>query len=300
MKKQSTITTQKIVLTGLLAALTAAGSAMRFTIPLDIGGTTSFHLGNIICALAGLLLGPWYGGLAAGLGSAIYDCLNPLYISEAWITFLTKGALGMVAGLVAITGNKNMGYFKAAIASTAGAISYAVLYLAKSYFYSSLLLHGLTPDAALIALVGKLPATIFNAVVAIICAPILGIAIRNALIRSNIALPQAEKVPSKVLRRSIAAALCLIAILLFFRSYDAVNSQKYQDYQVHYEESLQAAQSIADTEQADGTSAEDYQMMAEKDRTSIKDLQTKSMVYGIGCVALLAGAAILVFKKEKV
>lgn len=93
-------TTKKIVLTAMLAALTVAGSAIRVTMPISIGGNTSFHLGNILCALSGLLLGPWYGALAAGLGSALYDCLNPLYIAECWITFLTKGAYGLVAGLL--------------------------------------------------------------------------------------------------------------------------------------------------------------------------------------------------------
>ena len=82
MNNKSTITTRKIVITALLAALTVAGSAIRVTMPIDIAGTTSFHLGNIMCTLSGLLLGPWYGGLAAGLGSAIYDIMNPLYISE--------------------------------------------------------------------------------------------------------------------------------------------------------------------------------------------------------------------------
>ena len=70
MKKQA-ITTKHLVLTALLAALTVAGSALRVTLPIDIAGTTSFHLGNIMCALSGLLLGPWLGGLASGLGSAI-------------------------------------------------------------------------------------------------------------------------------------------------------------------------------------------------------------------------------------
>ena len=93
MKKQA-ITTKHLVLTALLAALTVAGSALRVTLPIDIGGNTSFHLGNIMCALSGLLLGPWLGGLASGLGSAIYDMTNPLYISECWITFLTVGTLG--------------------------------------------------------------------------------------------------------------------------------------------------------------------------------------------------------------
>ena len=81
--KKSVLTTRKIVFIAMMAALTAAGSALRITMPLSIAGTTSFHLGNIMCALSGILLGPWFGGLAAGLGSAIYDMFNPLFIQEA-------------------------------------------------------------------------------------------------------------------------------------------------------------------------------------------------------------------------
>ena len=193
MKKQ-TITTRKIVLTALLAALTVAGSWARITIPLDIGGTSSFHLGNILCALSGILLGPWYGGLAAGLGSAIFDMLNPLYISECWITFLTKGAYGLVAGLIAWQIRKPWStkvaysYVKALLASVAGAVTYAVLYLSKSYFYGGLLLSGLTPDAAMISVISKLPATVFNMVVAVICAPLLAMAISKALEASHLTL----------------------------------------------------------------------------------------------------------------
>ena len=175
------LTTKKIVLTGVLAALTCVSSALRITVPLDIAGTTSFHLGNILCALSGILLGPWLGGLAAGLGSAIYDMFNPAYISECWITFLMKFAYGLAAGLVIRCGKKEWGYFRALLATIAGAAAYAALYLAKSYFYSGLLVNGLTPDAALLTVVGKLPATGFNAAVAILIAPVLAVAIRKAL-----------------------------------------------------------------------------------------------------------------------
>lgn len=188
MKQKTTLTTKKIVITGLLAALTVVGSALRITLPLEIAGTTSFHLGNIICALSGILLGPWLGGLASGLGSAIYDMTNPLYISECWITFLFKGAYGLAAGLVIRAGKKEFGYGKSIIATAAGAVTYAVLYLAKSYFYSGLFLNGLTPDAALLTVVGKLPATIFNAVVAIIFAPVLAVAIRKALDKNHLTI----------------------------------------------------------------------------------------------------------------
>ena len=187
-------TTKKLVLTALMAALTVAGSALRITIPIDIAGTSAFHLGNILCALSGILLGPWFGGLAAGIGSAIYDMLNPLYISECWITFLTKGAYGLVAGLVAWAGTKGWSadrshsYLKALSAAVAGALTYAVLYLAKTYFYGGLFLHGLTPAAAWLTVIAKLPATGFNAAVAIIGAPLFALAIGKALKKAHLSL----------------------------------------------------------------------------------------------------------------
>lgn len=181
MDNKQPISTKRIVLTALLAALTVAGSAIRITIPVDIAGTTSFHLGNIMCALSGILLGPWYGAAAAGIGSALYDMLNPLYISEAWITFLTKGAYGLAAGLVAWSGKKPWSYGKATVATIAGALTYAVLYLGKTFFYSGMLLKGLTAEAAALTVVTKLPATTFNAVIAIVFAPFLAVNIKAAL-----------------------------------------------------------------------------------------------------------------------
>ena len=187
MDNKQRISTKRIVLAALMAALTVVGSALRITVPLDIAGTTSFHLGNIMCALSGILLGPWLGGLAAGMGSAIYDMFNPLYISEAWITFLMKGAYGLATGAIVWHTGKNRGYLKSTLATFAGAVTYAVLYLLKSYL-KGILVQGLTVEAALLALVGKVPATVFNAVVAIIFAPILAQAIGAALKKNRITL----------------------------------------------------------------------------------------------------------------
>lgn len=188
MENRSGLSTKKIVLTALMAALTVAGSALRITIPVDIAGTTSFHLGNILCALSGILLGPWLGGLAAGLGSALYDMMNPLYISEAWITFLTKAVYGLMPGLVIRFGKKQWSYGKAMIAAAAGAVSYAVLYLAKTCFYGGMLLQGLPLEAAVLTMIPKLPATIFNAVIAILFAPMLAVSIRTALAKNRLTL----------------------------------------------------------------------------------------------------------------
>lgn len=180
------ISTKRIAMAGLLAALTAVGSGLRITIPVSIGGNTAFHLGNIFCALSGILLGPGLGGAAAGLGSAIFDMTNPIYISEAWLTFLMKGAYGMAAGLVAERMHFG-GYMRDLTATTAGAVIYAVLYLCKS-FLNTMIVSGTTASAALVAVGLKLPATTFNMAVAIVIAPVLASAIRKALAMNHISL----------------------------------------------------------------------------------------------------------------
>ena len=180
------LSTKRIAMAGLLAALTAVGSGLRIVIPVSIGGNSAFHLGNIFCALSGILLGPGLGGLAAGLGSAIYDMTNPIYISECWITFLMKGAYGLASGLV--VKHLHLGdYLTDLLAASAGAITYAVLYLAKT-FLKTMIVSGTTASAAWVALGLKLPATTFNMAVAIIIAPILSTAIRRALSLNHITL----------------------------------------------------------------------------------------------------------------
>ena len=187
MEHKQTISTKRIAMTALMAALTIVGSAIRITIPVDIAGTTSFHLGNIMCALSGILLGPWLGGLAAGLGSFLYDLTNPMYVSEAWITFLMKGAYGLFPGLVMLLWKNNWGCIKAGIASASGAVVYAVLYLLKNY-YKCVWIKFMTHEAAMVTVATKVPATIFNAVVAVIFAPILAVAIRKALEKNRLTL----------------------------------------------------------------------------------------------------------------
>ena len=184
----SKISTRRIAMAGVLAALTCAGTGFRIIIPVSIGGTTAFHLGNILCALSGILLGPWLGGVSAGLGSMLYDLTNPAYVADCWITFLTKFAYGMAAGLVIRGGKqKEWGYTKAALAAATGAVTYAILYLTKS-FLETVIVSGATADAALLALGLKLPATIFNAAVAVIFAPILAVAISKALKQNHLSL----------------------------------------------------------------------------------------------------------------
>ena len=181
------ISTKRLALAGLMAALTAVGSGLRVTIPVSIGGNTAFHLGNIFCALSGILLGPWLGGAAAGLGSFLFDLSNPMYAAEAWITFLMKGAYGVASGLVIWAFKNQWGYLKATLAATAGAATYAVIYLAKNYL-ETMLVQGVAAEGAWLAVTTRLPATVFNMAVAILFAPILAVAISKALKQNHITL----------------------------------------------------------------------------------------------------------------
>lgn len=181
-------TVHRLALLGMMAALVFAGNYARVTIPIDIGGQTSFTLANILCCLSGLIMGP-IGGLASGLGSALFDLTDPRFVAECWITFLTKGALGLAAGLVAMGGLKrdDLSYRRALAGSVVGCVVYYILYFAKSFFYNGLLIQGLQPAVAAAVLPVKIPASVFNAAVAIAAAPPLALAIREALKRSGLA-----------------------------------------------------------------------------------------------------------------
>lgn len=172
----------RLCMAAVMAALVAVGSWIQIQIP-SILGTSRFHLGNVMCALSGLLLGPWWGALGSGLGSALYDLLlDPTRFAEFPITFVTKGVYGLVAGAVFYYGFRGRSnYVSEAVASALAAVSYIVVYLAKSFFYNGLLIKGLTAQAAWLGVLEKVPSSLFNGIVAVVFAPILGVAVRRAL-----------------------------------------------------------------------------------------------------------------------
>ncbi len=168
----------------MMTAIVFVGNFLRITMPVPVGGVTAFTLANILCALSGILLGPWYGFLAAGLGSFFYDLTNPAYAMEAPITLLTKGMYGLIAGLVlyGLFKNAKEKYGPQVAAAACAAIGYMAVYLVKNYFYNAMYLGKLTESAQCWAVVAtKIPATITNGAIAIIFAPILGVALMKAL-----------------------------------------------------------------------------------------------------------------------
>ena len=178
----------KLCVASLMTALVTVFSGMRIMLPLAVGGVTAFQLGNIMCTLSGLLLGPWWGFAAAGLGSFIYDLTHGYYASEAFITFLIKGVYGITAGLVMhivfvrLLKKDRDSYVPMLVSSVCAALAFLVVYSVKVYFYNGMFVEGFTTPVQCWALiVAKLPATVFNGAVAVIFAPILGVALHKAL-----------------------------------------------------------------------------------------------------------------------
>ena len=172
----------KLTATAMMTAIVFVGNFLRVTMPVPLGGVTSFTLANILCALSGILLGPLHGFLAAGLGSFFFD-LTGIWAKEALITLCTKGMYGLVAGLVlyCLLKSAKEKYGAQLAAATCAAVTYMALYLVKNYFYNAAILELTEPVQRWALVVSKVPATITNGVIAIIFAPILGVALMKAL-----------------------------------------------------------------------------------------------------------------------
>ena len=92
--------TSRIVLIGVMAAMIVVVTFFRFPL---LG--SKIHFANAMCLLAGLLLGPVGGGLAAGIGSFLYDVLFGGYdILQAIITFVSKFAMAWLCAIIALHG----------------------------------------------------------------------------------------------------------------------------------------------------------------------------------------------------
>lgn len=177
--------TQRLAVIGLLAALVFVSSLISFDIPLAGGDSTRIHLGNTFCLLAGLISGPVGGGLAAGIGSFLFDLMNPKYIASAPFTFLFKFAMGFLCGLIAYAHNrKGERLSRNIIAALTGSFSYVILYLGKGFIEN--MLYGQSMEANLAIIGTKALASITNAIIAVVIVIPLSIALRTALKRAHI------------------------------------------------------------------------------------------------------------------
>ncbi|MBO5166578.1 MAG: ECF transporter S component [Lachnospiraceae bacterium] len=176
----------KLAQAGLLAALCYIGFTF-FKIDIPVGTEkTAFHLGNVFCVLAALLLGGFWGGLSGAVGMTIAD-LTTTYVTSAPKTFFLKLCIGLIVGLVAhkifklgkITNKKHIAGITV-LASICGMGFNVIADPVVGYFYKTYLL-GIPQDLS--AALAKMSAitTFVNAVIAVITATIFYLALRPAL-----------------------------------------------------------------------------------------------------------------------
>lgn len=187
-----TVTTRKIVFASLLAALCYIGFSY-FRIDIPVGSEkTAFHLGNVFCVLAALLIGGFWGGMSGAIGMTIAD-LTTGYVTSAPKTFLLKLCIGLIAGFVAhkvfhISHEEKRRIplpVAAVLSCTAGMAFNVVADPVVGFFYKTYIL-GVPQEAASIWAKMGAVTTLVNAVVAVAVASIFYLALRPALKRANL------------------------------------------------------------------------------------------------------------------
>ena len=181
-KKKFTI--YQLAFTALMAALVFVSTQFNIKIALGMGVTSMISFGNIFCILSALLLGPIYGGLAAGIGSFFFDLLDPVFITSAPFTLVFKFIMAFVCGKIAYSGGHTADSHKRnLIASIAGLLAYIVLHLGKTFIANALLGSAFLPNLTTVGY-SALP-SIINAVIATIVAVPLAAALRLALKKAH-------------------------------------------------------------------------------------------------------------------
>lgn len=173
------ITIMEIARIGIMAAAVYVASAfLQVPIPTAIDNTR-LHMGNVMCLLSGMLLGPLQGGLAAGIGSMFFDLTNPAYITSAPFTFAFKFIMGWICGKI-VSGTPAHSRRKYILGGIAGSFAYVVLYLAKSFIEHRFVL-GLPLEAVMLTVAQKAVVSGINAVVACVVAVPLGLSLRPVM-----------------------------------------------------------------------------------------------------------------------
>ncbi len=187
--KKQAISIRKLTLSAMFAALCYVGFAF-FQIKIPVGDSaTSFHLGNVFCVLAALVLGPLWGGLSGAVGMSIGDLLDPVYITSAPKTFLLKLGIGIITGLVAHmllhisadAQHRKLPLPLAAVLSSAAGMGFNMIAdPVVGYFYKMYIL-GIPQDAATVLYKLSAVTTAVNALIAVLCASVFYLALRPTL-----------------------------------------------------------------------------------------------------------------------
>ena len=174
----------KLVLTALMAALCyVVFTLIQIKIPTP-AGYTSFHLGNVFCVLAALMIDGVSGGIAGAIGMGVADLLDPAYVLTAPKTVILKFFIGFITGTLAHKvfkiNEKENNKKEVIISISAGMLFNVIAEPIFSYIYYSLILGNVDKAASYITLT-KWITTSTNALLTIILSTLLYLALRKTI-----------------------------------------------------------------------------------------------------------------------
>lgn len=180
MQEENRISIYKICFVAVMAAVVCVVTFFRFPF---LG--SKVHFANAMCLLSGLLFGPVSGGLAAGLGSAIYDAAFGGYdLINCLITFVSKFLMAFICAEIAQTPKQNS-RVRIITGCVVGALSYVALYMLKSFIFKHWV-DGIPMEGMGVVMVGKLVPSLINAAFGMVAAVVLYAAIYPALKKANL------------------------------------------------------------------------------------------------------------------
>lgn len=156
---------KKIVFSALFAALACVAT---ISIRIPTPGTGGYiHPGDAIVILSGILLGPLYGALAGGIGSAMADLMGGYFIYVP-ITFVIKALIALLCGYTYQYMAKSSRTRYAAV--TIGGVIDMIL-VSGGYFLCESLLYG--ASGALASIPANLIQGVSGLIIALILYPVL-------------------------------------------------------------------------------------------------------------------------------
>lgn len=180
MNQKKYFSTFRVIFIAVMAAIVCVVTFFRFPF---LG--SKVHFANAMCLLSGLLFGPVSGGLAAGLGSAIYDGTAGGYdLIQCLITLVSKFLMAFVCAKIAQT-PKSQSKPRMIAGCVLGAVSYVALYMLKTYILQRFV-YGYPLDAVWVTMLGKLPASAINAAFGVVAAALLYTAIYPAMRKAGL------------------------------------------------------------------------------------------------------------------
>ena len=138
--------TRKIVMAALLCSLCCVAT-MVIKIPIP-GGYGYANLGDCVVIVAGFMLSPLYGFIAAGLGSALADVFSG-YVVYIPVTFLIKGTMALICHFGFKLFNKKQ--IKKTVSRVICALAAEILMVAGYYLFEGFL-YGFIPSLSSVPL----------------------------------------------------------------------------------------------------------------------------------------------------